>query len=109
MKSMPRRTFLGATAGALASAPLLTAGARGANDTLGIGLIGVGNRGSALLSNLLLIPGVEVRAICDVDGEHLERGLKTVEEAGRKRPVGTTDGTWKEILAQDGIDAITSR
>ncbi|APW58790.1 Gfo/Idh/MocA family protein [Paludisphaera borealis] len=108
MTSIPRRTFLGAAAGAITSAPLLAAGSRGANDTLNVGLIGVGSRGSALLQNLLQIPGVAVRAICDVDAEHLERGLKTVENAGQKRPEGTTDGTWKEILAKPGLDAIVS-
>jgi myo-inositol 2-dehydrogenase / D-chiro-inositol 1-dehydrogenase len=111
MTSIPRRTFLGVTAGALTSAPLVAAdaaGARGANDVLGVGLIGVGSRGSVLLQNLLQIPGVAVRAICDVDAEHLERGLKAVENAGQKRPAGTTDGTWKELLATDGLDAIVS-
>jgi len=111
MTSIPRRTFLGVSAGGLASTAFLAAnaaGARGANDTLGVGLIGVGSRGSALLQNLLQIPGVAVRAICDVDPSHLERGLKTVESAGQKRPAGTTDGTWKELLAMDGIDAIVS-
>jgi myo-inositol 2-dehydrogenase/D-chiro-inositol 1-dehydrogenase len=111
MKIVPRRTFLGVTAGALTSTPLLSAGAavsRGPNDTLGIGLIGAGSRGSALLKNLLQISGVAVRAICDVDAEHLERGLRTVESAGQKRPAGTTDGTWKKLLAMDGLDAIVS-
>jgi len=108
MTNIPRRTFLGATAGALATSPLLAAGAQGANDTLGVGLIGVGSRGSVLLQNLLQIPGVEVRAICDVDAAHLERGLKTVEAAGRKRPEGSTDGAWKELLKKDGLDAIVS-
>ena len=31
-----------------------------------------------------------------------------VENAGQKRPAGTTDGTWKELLAKDGLDAIVS-
>ena len=108
MKSMPRRTFLGTTAGALAASPLMAAGARGPNETLGVGLIGVGNRGSVLLKNLLQIPGVEVRAICDIDPERLENAAKVVEEAGRRRPKLTTDGSWKEILAADGLDAIVS-
>ncbi len=108
MTNLPRRSFLGAAAGPRAAPPLLAAESRGANDTLGVGLVGVGSRGSALLQNLLQIPGVEVRAICDVDGEHLERGLKTVENAGRKRPAGTTDGTWKELLKMDGLDAIVA-
>ncbi len=61
-----------------------TAGVRGANEILGIGLIGEGSRGSVLLQNQSQIPGVAVRAICDIDAEHLERGLKTVETAGQK-------------------------
>lgn len=105
--TFPRRTFLGATAGALASASL-PAVALGANETIGVGVIGVGNRGSVLLKTLLQIPGVEIRAICDVDAGNLERGLKTVEDAGRKRPMGTADGSWKEILKAEGIDAIVS-
>jgi myo-inositol 2-dehydrogenase/D-chiro-inositol 1-dehydrogenase len=108
MKSMPRRTFLSATAGALAASPLMAAGARGPNETLGVGLIGVGSRGSVLLQNLLQIPGVDVRAICDVDAKHLENAAKVVEGAGRKRPKLTTDGSWKELLAADGLDAIVS-
>ena len=96
MTSVPRRTFLGVTAGALGSAPLLAAGAalsKSPSDVLGVGLIGVGSRGSALLKNLLQIPNVAVRAICDRDAKNLERGLNTVETAGQKRPAGTTDGT----------------
>jgi myo-inositol 2-dehydrogenase/D-chiro-inositol 1-dehydrogenase len=111
MKSVPRRTFLGVAAGAVGSAPLLAAGAaqpRCPNDVLSIGMIGVGSRGSALLKNLLQIPNVAVRAICDIDAKNLERGLKTVETTGQKRPEGTIDGTWKELLAKDGLDAIVS-
>jgi myo-inositol 2-dehydrogenase/D-chiro-inositol 1-dehydrogenase len=111
MTSIPRRTFLGVTAGALGSTPLLAANAAaapGASETIGVGLIGVGSRGSVLLQDLLQIPGVAVRAICDVDAGHLERGLKAVEDAGQRRPAGTTDGTWKELLAKDGLDAIVS-
>ena len=111
MTSIPRRTFLGVTAGTLTAARLAAvsaAAARGPNDTLGVGLIGVGNRGSVLLKNLLQIPGVAVRAICDIDAQHLERGLASVEQTGQKRPAGTTDGTWKELLGKDGLDAIVS-
>ncbi len=111
MTSIPRRAFLGVTAGALGTAPLLAARAArsgGPNDVLGVGLIGVGSRGSFLLKNLLQIPNVAVRAICDIDAKNLERGLNAVETAGQKRPAGTTDGTWKELLARDGLDAIVS-
>jgi len=108
MKSMPRRSFLGAAAGALTISPLMAAGMRRPNETLGVGVIGVGSRGSVLLQNLLQIPGVEVRAICDIDPKRLETAAKVVEGTNQKRPKLTTDGTWKEVLAADGVDAIVS-
>src|SRR6185312_7406490 len=96
--------FLSA-AGALAASPLLAASPM---ETLGVGVIGVGSRGSVLLKSLLQIPGVEVRAICDVAPAHLEAAAKVVEGAGQKRPKLSADGSWKEILAADGLDAIVS-
>lgn len=108
MKSMPRRTFLGAAAGAIAASPLLASGASSPNETLGLGLIGVGSRGSALLQNLLQVPGVEIRFICDVDPKAIEKATKTIEAAGKPRPKVSTDGTWKEILKADGIDAVVA-
>ena len=110
MKAFPRRDFLKTATGAMAIAPFAVsaAGSVGPNDTLGVGLIGVGSRGSVLLENLLQVPSVAVRAICDIDAGHLENGLKKVETAGQKRPAGTTDGTWKALLAMDGLDAIVA-
>ena len=108
MTNVPRRTFLGAAAGALAVSPLVAARASSPNATLGVGVIGVGSRGSALLQNVLQIEGVEVRAICDVDPKRLEAAAAAIEKAGKKRPKLSTDGSWNEILAADGIDAIVS-
>ena len=79
----------------------------GPNDTVGIGIVGVGNRGTVLLQNLLQIPGVVIRAICDIDAKNLERGLKAVEDTGQKRPAGTTDAL-ERATRKDGLDAIVS-
>ena len=45
---------------------------------LSVGLIGMGSRGSVLLQNLWQIPGVAVRAICDIDSEQLEHGPRPI-------------------------------
>jgi myo-inositol 2-dehydrogenase/D-chiro-inositol 1-dehydrogenase len=108
MTGIDRREFLGAT-GALVSGHLLARSTRagaGPNDTVGIGLIGVGNRGTVLLQNLLQIPGVAVRAVCDIAPAHLERGLKMVEDKGQKRPQGTAD--WHAMLKFEGLDAVVA-
>ncbi len=78
----------------------------GANDTVGIGIVGVGTRGTVLLQNLLQIPGVEIRAVCDIDESHLLRGQATVSDKHQKRPRATAD--WKQMLTFDGIDAVVA-
>ena len=104
MTGINRRIFLGATGAAVASQTLRPTLA--AVETLGIGFVGVGSRGSALLNNLLKIPGVAVRGICDTDGPRLEKAQQVVAAAGQERPKGTPD--WKALLAMNDIDAVVA-
>ena len=109
MTGLNRRGFLNAT-GALVAGHALAApaapGAAAAAETIGVGIVGVGSRGSVLLKTLLSIPGVAVRAVCDIDPAHLDRALKAVESAGQPRPEGTPE--WKALLDVKGIDAVVS-
>ena len=106
MTSVNRRQFLGA--GALAAGSLAAGRlpAQAPNDTIGVGFVGVGNRGTALLRNLLPIKGVEVRAVCDLKPEHLKRARDLITGAGQKEPAGTD--SWKKLLDMKGIDAVVS-
>lgn len=61
-------------------------------DKVRIGFVGVGSRGTLLVSHLLLFEGVEVKAICDIVPEKVERIQKTVEEAGQPKPTGYSRG-----------------
>lgn len=105
-----RRHFLGATGSLVAGQALATAaspaGGAAPGDTVGVGVVGVGNRGGVLLKTLLAIPGVSIRAVCDNDPAHLERALKAVEDAGQPRPAGTAE--WKKLLEVKGVDAVVS-
>jgi predicted dehydrogenase len=104
---LPRRAFLGTAGAALAVSQFAPRVARaGANETIGVGCIGVGNRGSALLANLVKVQGVQVRAICDLLPEHVARAQKVVVDAGQPQPAGTAE--WKKLLDMPGIDAIVS-
>jgi hypothetical protein len=55
-------------------------------DTVRLGVIGVGGRGTGMLSNFLAIPHVQVNAICDSVKEHAAQAQEMVEKSGGKRP-----------------------
>jgi len=61
---------------AFAAAPASLA-QRGANDRLGLAMIGVGTRGSYLLERMQECPNTEIRTICDLYDSNLQRAAKT--------------------------------
>src|SRR5271165_2750377 len=57
-----------------------------------LGIIGVGGRGTSLLKDLLSVDGVDVKAICDLVPEKVERAQKMVTDAGQPKPSGFSKG-----------------
>jgi predicted dehydrogenase len=53
----------------------------GANDRIGLGLIGAGGRGRAVLGDFRRNPEVELRAVCDVYGARVDEVLARIPEA----------------------------
>src|SRR5687768_15045451 len=95
-------------------------------ETIRVGLIGLGNRGSGAIARLRVIEGLEIKAICDNRPERVEEGLQRLSGAGRKsrstgertkqaapqenRPPPATysgsDDAWKKVCERDDIDVI---
>jgi predicted dehydrogenase len=100
---MDRRHFL-ESVGVMAAGASLIHGSP--NETVSVGCIGVGGRGTHLLKNLLKMKSLAVRAICDIDAEHLANAQKLVSDAGQPQPEGCTD--WKKLLERKDIDAVVS-
>ena len=100
---LQRRDFL-----KLAGAAGMAVSLAGADKTVRIGMIGVGNRGTGLVKILMDVPGVEVPAICDINEEHLQRAQAIVEKAGRKLPEGYSSGPedYRRMVAREDLDAI---
>jgi predicted dehydrogenase len=82
--------------------------ALGAEKTVRIGIVGAGNRGTMHLNNIVGVPGVEVRAICDINEANLNRGLSIIEKAGQKRPEGYSRGEedFRRMVTRDDLDAV---
>jgi len=108
---MTRRRFLRATA-AIAAPLVLPASARGANDRVTMGCIGVGSRGTGLMRAFMGCEDLQVIAVCDVQQERRERAKQLVEAhsargSGKAKHEGCLAcSDFREILAREDVDAV---
>lgn len=61
-------------------------------DRIRVGLVGIGSRGSFLLSLLLDLEGVEVKAVCDLIPERVAKAQQMVTAAKQPSPTGYSRG-----------------
>ncbi len=74
----------------------------GPNDRIGLGIIGVGDLGSGghHLGRVLQMDDIDVIAVADVDGEHVDRAVTRTEG----RATGYRD--YRQLLDRQDIDAV---
>jgi predicted dehydrogenase len=96
-----RRDFLAAgTAAFLAGAVTETSRGFAANDTLQVGLIGVGGRCRHLVKSFPQLPNVRITAVCDVWDANLAEGRKVAD------PKAFATKQYEELLARKDVDAV---
>lgn len=111
---MPRRDFVKASAAVAAGLAFVRPGSVYGNDTIGLGIIGCGGRGSGVGADFLTVGGVRVAALHDLFDDRLtetrERLDKVADEKGVPR---ITDGmlfkgpnAYRQLLAAPGVDAV---
>jgi|WetSurMetagenome_2_1015567.scaffolds.fasta_scaffold36056_3 predicted dehydrogenase len=73
-----------------------------------IGFVGVGGQGTSHVENFLKIPGVEVRAVCDVVEDRVKRSQDLTVKAGQPKPEGYSRGEedFKRLCQRDDLDLI---
>lgn len=111
-----RRSFvkIGAAAGAVWAArrECLAADASDVNarpiDNVRIGLVGIGRRGTVLLSLLLELEGVEVRAVCDIIPQRVAKAQNMVTAAKQPKPIGYSRGEtgFKRLCETEELDLV---
>ena len=107
-----RRNFIGTSLTGLAGLSLMPAigFARGANDTVRLGFIGVGRQAMFLLNGFMSIPGVEVVAGSDVYGIKRKRFERRVKEHASKNNKKVKDvktyENYQDLLARNDVDAV---
>ncbi len=77
-------------------------------DTVRVGVIGAGRRGSTILRLLTAIDGVEIKAICDPHAAAIDNAQTILAEQGAALPDLYDDGEndYRNMLERDDIDAV---
>ncbi len=79
-----------------------------AMDTVRVGFVGIGMRGSDAVERYTYVPGVKITAICDVEADRVESAQKTLEDRGFPKAAGYSGSTeaYKELCDRDDIDLV---
>jgi hypothetical protein len=73
-----------------------------------VGFIGVGGRGFGHVRDILSLPGVKLKAVCDIVPSFVERVQNATAKAGQPRPTGYSKGEldFKRMCAQPDLDIV---
>ncbi len=77
-------------------------------DTVRVGFVGLGGRGSFAVTRWVKIPGTRVVALCDLYEDNVENVQKTLENAGRPKAALYFGGEeeYKKLCERDDIDLV---
>ncbi len=105
-----RRTFIKAAGGSalgicLAAQQAPAARVLGANDTIRMGIIGNGSRGSHHMRMFGKEKNVKIVAVADVDRSHRERAVSIVENVNGTKPDAYDD--FRKIIDRNDIDVVS--
>ena len=76
-------------------------------DTVRIGFVGLGGRGSYALYRYLSVPWTKIVALCDIEPDRVEKNVKFLKENGIEvSGTYTGDEGYKELCRRDDIDLV---
>jgi predicted dehydrogenase len=105
MKDLNRRTFLSeslAAVAAVAVAPRVRAASP--DNTVVVGVMGLGGRGTRLTQHLARRSDVNIKYLCDVDGTRFARAAEAVDSISGDSP--KLIGDFRRILDDREVDAV---
>lgn len=77
-------------------------------DTVRIGVVGLGMRGSDAAQRLTFVPGVRVAAVCDVMPDRVESVQKSLTSRGLASPQGFSgaEDAYESLCSSDDVDLV---
>jgi predicted dehydrogenase len=76
--------------------------------TVGVGVIGLGNRGSGMAPGWSAVPGCVVTAVCDIRADRVTRTADRLVAKGKPRPAefGGSADSYTRLLQRDDVDLV---
>jgi len=109
-RDLLRITAAGATAWAMGGATFASEAEPRPMETVRVGLVGIGNRGTWLLKILLGLEGVQIKAVCDIVEDRVAKGQDMVTAAGQARPTGysRSETDFKRLCENEDLDLVVN-
>lgn len=76
-------------------------------ETVRVGFIGVGSRGSGTVRRMARVEGVEIKAICDIVPERVSAAIDSIKDFSHQ-PDSYAEGeeAWKKLCDRDDLDLV---
>jgi hypothetical protein len=76
-------------------------------DVVRVGVVGLGNRGTGTVRRLAGIEGVEIRALCDLEPDRVQRSADNISHLGHKPDFYSGhEDEWKKMAERKDLDLI---
>ncbi|MBR0254398.1 MAG: Gfo/Idh/MocA family oxidoreductase [Bacteroidales bacterium] len=78
-------------------------------ETVRIGVVGLGMRGSGAVERLPHVPGAVITALCDLLPDRVEESKAILEKLGKPAPTGCYSGekeSWRGLCEQEDVDLV---
>ena len=77
-------------------------------ETVRIGFVGLGNRGSGAVRRIANIEGIEIKALCDKIPEKVAASQKVLADSGlaEARSYTGSENAWKDLCADPNLDLV---
>ena len=78
-------------------------------ETVRIGVVGLGMRGTGAIERLPHVPGAVITALCDLLPDRVEESKAILEKLGKPAPTGCYSGekeSWRGLCEQEDVDLV---
>ena len=74
---------------------------------VGIGIVGVGDRGSGAVERLTYVPGCHVAAVCDVEPDRVQKNLEVLASRGQQaKAFSGSEDAYKQLCEDPSVDLV---
>lgn len=77
-------------------------------ETVRIGIVGLGMRGSSAVVRLTYVPDSRITALCDIEPDRVERSIAALASRGVDTPLAFSgaEDSWKQLCESEDVDLV---